>query len=83
MKSKFKVEGILGLDDPRTTSLVEDVGRIANQLMEYKSPETYRAILKSDRNQDLKSLRLKIRLLSNLLTNSVRLRLELLIVDCE
>jgi hypothetical protein len=83
MKSESKVEEVLGLDDPRTVLLVEDVGRIANQLKKAPSSDLYFALFKADRNAELKSLRLKVRTLSTLSATLIRLKLELLIVDCE
>jgi hypothetical protein len=83
MKSESKVEEVLGLDDPKTLALVVDVGRIANQLKEARSSDLYRSLFKADRDSELKSLRLKVRTLSTLSAVLIRLKLELLIVDCE
>jgi hypothetical protein len=83
MKSELKVEEVLGLDDPKTLALVKDIGTLAKQLKEHSDSHSYLSVFGSDRNQGLKSLRLKTRLLSNLLSSNLRMGLELLIVDCE
>jgi hypothetical protein len=82
-KKSSKVEEDLGLDDPRILALVEDVGTIAKQLKEAPDDNSFRSLFREERAPKLKTLRLKVRTLSTLSSVLLRLKLEILIVDCE
>jgi hypothetical protein len=82
MEDNFSLVGSLGLDDPRLILLAKDVELIARQLKETGKHSSMSGAAEK-RASGLKSLRLKSRALSSLATTLLRLKLELLIADCE
>jgi hypothetical protein len=83
MKTESTLVEKLGLDDPRLSSLASDVEQIAIRLQANRNINSTSFGSIEERASDLKSLRLKARALSSLATTLLRLKLELLIADCE